>query len=296
MSWRTIVISNRAKLDLKLNYMVVRGENTVKIYLGEIGTLVIESTQVSLTAALLAELTERKIKVIFCDAKRNPSAELIGYYGAHDTSGKVRQQVKWLEATKGDLWQALVRAKIKNQASVLEYYGKEGAALLYSYVDQVEPKDATNREAHAAKVYFNSLFGKDFTRADDTFINAALNYGYTILLSLCNREIVANGYITQLGVFHDNIFNNFNLGSDIMEPLRIFVDLAVCELVYTEERYQLGQEEKYMILDFLNQEVQIGGKNHILNHAVKQYCKSIFNALNNNDISDIGWCTMVKKK
>ncbi len=79
MSWRTVVISKRAKLDLQLGFLVVRGEDTVKIHLGEIGLLLIENTAVSLTVSLLAELTKRKVKVIFCDEKRNPSSELIFY-------------------------------------------------------------------------------------------------------------------------------------------------------------------------------------------------------------------------
>lgn len=86
MSWRTIVITKRAKLDLQLGFMVVRGEHTTKVALNEIAVVLIESTAVSLTTSLLAELTKRKVKVIFCDEKRNPSSELVSYYGSHDTS------------------------------------------------------------------------------------------------------------------------------------------------------------------------------------------------------------------
>lgn len=89
MSWRIIVISKRAKLDLQLGYMVVRSEEVTKVVLSEISTILIESTAVSLTTSLLAELTRRKIKVIFCDEKKNPSSELIGYYGSHDASNKI---------------------------------------------------------------------------------------------------------------------------------------------------------------------------------------------------------------
>ena len=92
------------------------------------------------------------------------------------------------------------------------------AELLQGYLEEITYGDATNREGHAAKVYFNALFGKDFTRTDDLLINTALNYGYSILLSAFNREIVLNGYLTQLGLFHDNMFNRFNLASDLMEP------------------------------------------------------------------------------
>ena len=97
MSWRTVVISNTAKLDYQMGYMVVRKNELTKIHLSEIEMLIIESTSVSLTAALLSELTKKKIKVIFCDEKRNPSSELIGYYGSHDTLSKVRKQIAWTE-------------------------------------------------------------------------------------------------------------------------------------------------------------------------------------------------------
>ena len=95
MSWRIVVISKRAKLDLQLGKMVVRSDEVTKIVLSEISTIMIESTAVSMTASLIAELAKRKIKVIFCDEKRNPSCELVNYYGSHDTSNKVRKQIIW---------------------------------------------------------------------------------------------------------------------------------------------------------------------------------------------------------
>lgn len=88
MSWRIVVISKRAKLDLQLGYMIVRSEEVTKIVLSEISTVLIESTAVSLTTSLIAELAKRKVKVIFCDEKKNPSCELVNYYGSHDTSNK----------------------------------------------------------------------------------------------------------------------------------------------------------------------------------------------------------------
>ena len=93
MSWRIIVISRRAKLDYQMGYMVVRNEEVTKIHLSEISTILIESTAVSLTTSLLSELTKKKIKVIFCDEKRNPSSELVSYYGSHNTSNKVKKAV-----------------------------------------------------------------------------------------------------------------------------------------------------------------------------------------------------------
>ena len=279
MSWRTIVISKRAKLDLQLGYMVVRGDEVTKIVLSEIGTLLIESTAVSLTIGLLAELAKRKVKVIFCDEKRNPSSEIVSYYGSHDTSNKVRKQIAWKQKTKEAVWTEIVSEKIRKQKELLTLQRKDEAELLGQYLTEITWNDGTNREGHAAKVYFNALFGMDFTRTEDSYINAGLNYGYSILLSTFAKEIVANGYITQLGLFHDNMFNKFNLASDMMEPFRILVDQQVIQMMPTK----LEKEEKMQLVNILNQEVQIDGKIQYVNNAIKIYCRSVFDALNEDD-------------
>ena len=227
MSWRTIVISSSAKLDYQMGYLVVRKEETVKVHISEIYMLLIESTAVSLTAALLCELTKKKIKVIFCDEKRNPSSELVPFYGSHDTSVKVRNQIVWDTEIKTAVWTEIVIEKIRKQAEVLAVWQKKENEMLYQYIEEIEYGDTTNREGHAAKVYFNALFGMDFTRTEDNSVNAALNYGYGIILSAFNREITANGYLTQIGLFHDNIFNTFNLWSDLIDPFRPILDKKV---------------------------------------------------------------------
>lgn len=281
MSWRTVVVANSAKLDYQMGYLVIRREEDLKIHMSEISILIIETTAVSLTVALLCELTKRKIKVIFCDEKRNPSSELLPYYGSHDTSIKIKKQIEWSKETKSLIWTEIVREKIYQQANHLEEWGLDEARMLTGYISEIEFGDITNREGHAAKVYFNALFGKDFTRTSENSINAALNYGYGIILSAFNREIVANGYITQLGLFHDNMFNQFNLGSDLMEPFRVIVDFVVKSMM--PQKFE--KEEKIGVLRVLQQEVEIGGRREIVNNAIRIYCKSIFDALNENDAS-----------
>lgn len=281
MSWRIVEITSRAKLDYRMGFMVIRAEETVKIHISEISMLIIENTAVSLTAALLCELTKNKVKVIFCDEKRNPFSELVSYYGSHDTSEKIRTQIKWDSVIKGSVWTAIVYEKIKKQAEVLEYFGLPEAIQLQSYLEEIEYNDATNREGHAAKVYFNSLFGKNFTRADDSDINKCLNYGYGILLSAFNREVTANGYLTQLGLFHDNMFNYFNLSCDIMEPFRPLVDIRVKCL----SPKKFDSEEKLNLIGMLNEEVLIDGKHQTVNNAIKIYTKSVFDAINSSDVS-----------
>ena len=278
------MISSRAKLDYQMGYMVIRREDVVKVHLSEVSTIMIESTAVSLTTALLAELTRQKIKVIFCDEKRNPSSELVAYYGSHDTSNKVRNQIQWTKSAKEAVWTEIVSEKIRKQRDFLyERNSLAEAELLDTYVKNMAWNDETNREGHAAKVYFNGLFGMEFTRTSDCFINAALNYGYSILLSAFAREVVSNGYITQLGLFHDNMFNHFNFASDLMEPFRILVDRTVVKMNLD----QFEHEEKMVLVNILNQEVMIDGKRQYVNNAVKIYCKSVFDALNDADVSQI---------
>ena len=281
MSWRTVVISSSSKLDYQMGYLVVRKDTTTKIHLGEIRTLMIESTAVSLSAALLSELVKKKVKVIFCDEKRNPFSELMPYYGSHDCSLKIKRQIAWTDEIKGAVWTEIVYEKIRQQKYLLQELGKAEAELLQGYLEEITYGDATNREGHAAKVYFNALFGKDFTRTDDLLINAALNYGYSILLSAFNREIVLNGYLTQLGLFHDNMFNQFNLASDLMEPFRPLVDRMVLQMTLVEfERIQ-----KLELVNLLNKEVIINDRCELISNAIKIYCKSVFDALEDADVS-----------
>lgn len=283
MSWRTIVVTGNAKLDFKMDHMVVRKQSgTTKVYIGEIALLLIESTSVSVTTTLLAELVKNKVKVIFCDEKHNPSAELTAYYGSHDTSIKIKHQIDWQKHIKDEVWTEIIKDKIRQQHAHLISRGKNSEGnLLASYIGEIEPADSTNREGHAAKVYFNALFGMSFTRSEENPVNAALNYGYGILLSYFNREIVSNGYLTQLGLFHDNMFNQFNFASDLMEPFRIIVDRCVYDM--NPEKFQ--HDEKMDILAAFNDLVLIDGrKNHVAN-AIKIYCRSVFDALNERDIS-----------
>lgn len=284
MSWRTIIISSQSKLDYKMGYMVVRGQETHRILIDEIAILVLENPVVSLTGCLIEALIERKVKVIFCDSKRNPTAELIPHHGSHDSSSKIRTQAVWQQDVKASIWREIVSEKIRQQYQFLSSLGKANEAnLLKAYIGQVELMDISNREGHAAKVYFNALFGMEFTRSALTPVNAALNYGYSMILSAFNREISANGYLTQLGICHNNIFNHYNLSCDFMEPYRILVDRDV----YVNMPEQFEAEEKHRLWHLLEKRVRINGSKQLLMNAIKIYTKSVFEAINDADPSKI---------
>ena len=279
MGFRIVVIKNRAKLEVRLNSLIVRGEQEKKIFLDEINTLIVQSTAVSLTVSLLCELIKRNIKVVFCDEKHNPQAELLPYYGAHNTSKRYKEQFLWPDEIKAKIWKEIVKAKIREQAEHLSDGGfEEQAKLLQSYASAVEDNDVTNREGHAAKVYFNCLLGMGNSRKGGGFLNGCLNYGYAVLLSAFNREIAASGYLTQIGIWHDNEFNAFNLACDLMEPFRVVVDRTAVELEEGDKEF------KKKMANILNYQTLIDGKNTTLDLAIRQFTKSVFHALQERDV------------
>ena len=282
MSWRTVVVSSRSKLELKNGFLVIRNDKIKRVHLDEISVLVIENTGSAITAALLEALWENKTTVIFCDHKRNPGAQLLPLYNSFDCSARVNSQIQWNQDFKDLVWTEIIKEKIRKQAAVLEKLDLKNISLLANYINEIEVGDATNREGLAAKVYFNSLFGSSFSRSDECFTNYALNYGYSLLLSIVNREVVANGYLTQLGLFHKNIFNQFNLSSDLMEPFRPLFDIMVYSMPKGEE---LEHEDKLYLLNTLNERVFIGKAKQTITNAIGIYVKSVLDALDNNDLS-----------
>lgn len=280
MGFRTVIVNSRAKLEFRLNFMIVRGENEKRIFIDEINTLIVQSTAVSLTAALLSELIRSGVKVIFCDEKFNPCSELVPYYGAHNTSKRYKIQMQWIKETKDEIWKLIIAQKITNQKKYLQKRGFPAEAeLIGSYIPDILPGDATNREGHSAKVYFNCLMPCGISRRDGGFLNGCLNYGYAVLLSCFNREIVASGYLTQFGIWHDNEFNQFNLSSDLMEPFRTIVDEVAFSLPEGDKEF------KRKMADILNFQISIDGKTTTLDLAVRTYVRSVLNALEASDPS-----------
>lgn len=280
MGWRVVVISTTVKLDYEMGYLCIRSKDDLKrIYIDEISLLMIETVSVALTTYLLVELTNHKVNVVFCDKKGIPNGTYLALYGSHDTSKSVRKQVTWTDKNKQVIWKSVIERKILGQSSVLSFNDrKEASEKLLGYISQIELGDATNREGHAAKVYFNALFGKTFTRDDDELlVNAALNYGYAVLLSTVAREIVSNGYLTQIGIFHDNIFNELNLACDLMEPFRPFVDQQILSMKL--EKFE--HDEKMEVISFLNKKVKIDGREQYILNGITIYVKTILDAIDN---------------
>lgn len=279
MSFRTIVITKQSKISYKNRFLVVKQENDEKyIHLSEIDTIIVDSISVSISSYLLKELSDNKINIIFCDEKHNPFGELKSYYLAHNSSKKIIMQSKWTKKKKDELWQLIVKNKITNQALLLSKIKSSNYNLVLSYASNVAIGDKTNREGHAAKIYFNSLFTKKFVRNEKDDINAALNYGYAVLLSTFNKEIISNGYLTELGIHHKNEFNPFNLSCDLMEPFRIIID----NFVYFNKNREFNAAYKMDIVNIFNGKYKYNNKQYILKDIIKIYTKNIFDYLENN--------------
>ena len=268
-----------------MDYLVIRTSEEVKrIHLDEISAVIVESLAVSFTSYLLNEMVKREIMVLFCDERHLPISSLNALYGAYDSSSRLRNQIGWDAKTKEDIWAEIIKNKIHGQSCILDLFQRNGAKLQV-FENNVVSGDTTNREGHAAKVYFHSLFGKDFNRDSFNDQNALLDYGYSILLAATAREICALGYSTQIGIFHNNTFNHYNLASDLMEPFRPFWDHEVVLL----SGNSLCKEEKRALINVLNKTIVINDKKQYINNALHIYVASVLKSLEFNDISLISF-------
>lgn len=276
MSFRTVVITKQSRISYKNRFLVVKQDMDEKyIHLSEIDTILIDSISVSLSAYLLKELADNKINIIFCDEKHNPFGELSSYYSRHNTSKKIKEQIAWKKGNQDRLWTKIVKNKITNQALMLRKIDSNQYDLMLSYIDEVTVGDKTNREGHAAKIYFNSLFGNSFIRHNEDSINSALNYGYAVLLSTINKEIVSNGYLTQLGIHHKNEFNEFNLTCDLMEPFRIVID----NFVYFNQHREFNSNYKLDMVNIFNNTFSYCGKKYVLKDIIRMFVKNTLESI-----------------
>lgn len=280
MGWRTIVVNEHSKLSYQNHHLVFTSRNVEeRFHISEIDTLILETTNISITTMLLSKLVEGKVLLIFCDEKRLPVGKISPFYGRHDSSLQLSRQVEWNLETQKFVWTEIISQKILNQQTFLrEQNFSEKADAILRLHEKLELFDPTNREGHAARIFFNSLFGNDFSRNDENDINAGLDYGYTLLMSLFAREIVKNGCMTQFGLKHANQFNDYNLASDLMEPFRIIVDKIVYECRNENFKFM-----KYALFEMFNQQYSFNGKEMFLTNIVSGYTKKVISALNNQN-------------
>ena len=256
---RTLVFSNPMTLSLRNGQLVLvykdDPDNKVTIPIEDIGVVIIEHQQVSITIPLMNALVEGNVQVVMCNNRGMPSAMLQSFEGNNLQGENLRNQMGAGEVLKKQLWKQIVEAKIRNQAELLNKVGQEGDRLK-QYYQNVKSGDADNREGIAARIYFSELFGESFLR-DRTVpgINALLNYGYAILRAATARALVSSGLLPAIGIFHHNRSNAFPLADDVMEPYRPYVDEIVYDMAM-QAKLDLTKEVKAELINVLYADTQ----------------------------------------
>ena len=267
MGWRTVVVTQHAKISYSGHCVVVQTQDgTNQIPVSDIQILLISTTRAVITSAVISELAKHQSKVIFTDNSGEPVTETMDYYPNNRDPQLLQIQFNWDKERKISLWTKIVIQKITNQIYVAESLKIETQDLK-DELAKLEVDDVTNREAVVARKYFSLLFESESSRRDFSPVNAALNYGYAIILSAVNREIVTNGYLTQLGIHHHSQENNFNLGSDLMEPFRPIIDWWVKQKQFNE----FTPDIKFGLVGLLDLEMKYNGENTILRNAISKH-------------------------
>lgn len=251
---RALFFSTPYCLNLRNGQMVIHTREAPDIQknvpIEDIGFVVLEDQQTSITLPLLNALSDNNVAVIFCGENRMPNAMLMNLDSNKTQGESYRSQIEASEPLKKGLWKQIVEAKIRNQSALLQKLGRDGSKLKPYYMN-VKSADADNREGIAAKIYWSELFGTDFIRSRDGLPpNNLLNYGYTILRAAVTRSIMGSGLFPAFGIFHRNRYNAFPLADDLMEPYRPYVDELVYNL-YNQGHEQLTKEVKSQLLRIL---------------------------------------------
>ena len=289
MTWRVVHVSQSEKMRLKLdNLLVQKMGQEFTVPLSDISIIVAEGGDTVVTLRLLSALSKYNIALVVCDNEHLPTGIYHSQNGHFRAYKRLIEQLDWSQKQKDKAWQIVTYYKINNQEDVLAMFEKslDNIRLLSDYKEQIEPGDRTNREGHAAKVYFNELFGKQFVRVtqqEADVINAGLNYGYAIMRAQMARIVAGYGLNGLLGIFHKNEYNQFNLVDDLMEPFRQIVDVWVYDNLRDQEflkyEYRLG------LTDLLNAKIKYGKETCSVTVAMDKYVKGFIKYISEKDSS-----------
>lgn len=264
---RTLYFGNPAYLHKNLMQLkVINPDDNSElgsVPLEDIGVVLLDHPQITLTHALMAALLERNVALISCDEKHLPVGLMLPLDGNTIQTERFRSQIDASEPLKKNLWAQTVKAKIENQAKVLQLAGIDNKRLL-ALLPLIQSGDPDNVEGRAASVYWKLLF-EDLPFVRDRFglmPNALLNYGYAILRAIVARALVGSGLLPTLGIHHSNKYNAYCLADDVMEPYRPFVDWMVYNMLQNEEITgdDISKEHKAKLLGIATVDVQIDGK------------------------------------
>ncbi len=274
MTWRSVVISRPAKLKRDHYSLAIEQEQTACVPFEDIAVIVLNHREITLTHPVLSACGEYGISLFATGSTHHPSGVFIPFLPHSRATRWLRLQLDLPRPIAKQTWASIIRKKIANQATTLRMTGHGGAERLDSYERRVRSGDAGNQEGLAAFFYFTQLFGKDFRRDHERFINAALDYGYAVLRGTIARGLVAHGLMPSIGIFHASEQNAFNLADDVIEPFRPLVDLFVHNMTPQSDD-ELHPEDKVALVSLLN--IDIGmprGRMSVL-AAIEQMIESL---------------------
>ena len=277
MAFRVVLIESEVSLKLNLNNLVLtKEEHETWVPLDDISMVVIDNLTVNITTRLFCALSEHGIGVVVCNIQHLPT----GFYAPmenHSRASKVfRFQIDFMGDPASMLWSKIVSAKILNQQTTLQLLKDqpEICEKMKEFADEITVGDATNREAHAAKIYFNALMGTSFSRGnEDILLNSGLDYGYSIVRAYIARLCVGYGLNTQLGFHHRSEYNFFNLADDIIEPVRPILDFFAYKLLDGEEIFTYEHRRK--LVGFLNHKILYCSKKMYICNMLEEYVSQV---------------------
>lgn len=230
---RTLFFSNPFHLSVKDRQLVAtpKPEGEIRqVPIEDVGFMVIDHSQITITPKLLEQLVYFNVAVVFCDSRHHPQSMLLNLDGNHLQNEHFRNQIAASEPLKKQLWKQVVEQKIMNQAAHLRKQGKNHA-VVEGFSRSVKSGDADNREGAAAREYWKQLMGEGFVRdRHGEWPNAALNYGYIVLRAAVARALMGSGLLPTLGIHHHSRYNAYCLADDMMEPYRPYVDDIVFDI------------------------------------------------------------------
>lgn len=287
MAWRGVHLSQKARLSLADGQMVVdQDDGSVRLALEDLAWLVLDTPQASLTASLLSACMEAGLVVVTTDSSHLPNGILLPFHGHHRQAGMAERQVAMTAPLKKRLWQGIVKAKIANQAAVLDKLGRDGGKVVAEMARHVGSGDPDNVEARAARQYWQCLFS-DFRRDDDDDRrNKLLNYGYAVVRAIIARALAASGLLPAFGLHHASIGNAFNLADDLIEPFRPFVDLLAHAQGGGKDG-NLSLAERRAMVAVLLSDTRLGGDTLTLSAAAEQVAASLVRAIVAADPSEL---------
>lgn len=283
MSYRCIYVRKADKINLRDNNLVVtNNEREVLVPLEDIALILIEDQHSVITVKLIASLSSYYIGLIICNEKYMPTSITLPLYMHYKQLKVFYMQLDTKKPFNSQLWYKIIKQKIENQKKIIHSTTKDEYTImkLNECEKDLKSNDKTNREGLAAKYFFAGLYGNSFNRNQnsDDEINAALNYGYTILMANMSRLLAMYGFNTTIGIHHCSKTNNFNLSCDLMEPFRPIVDYVVYQNL-KELSYPLTREIKKELLEILVRPIRINNKIYRIQYAMEEMILSYIKAL-----------------